>query len=215
MLNTTTVKEYKWERSESCSHSYLTKSIKEILTYSGIPKTAKILDAGCGTGHIMYELYKDGYRNIWGFDTSESGIRIAKNIFKEIQDRYEIHNAYVKKLPNLFPQNEFDLILSSEVLEHMYSPQRYLENINTWLKKGGYLILSVPFHNYLKNLGIVLLNKFDKHFDPLWEEGHIKFFSKATLRSIIEKNGFKIIKFKGSGGFFYLWKAIVVLTQKQ
>jgi len=66
-----------------------------------------------------------------------------------------------------------------EVIEHLYSPKTYLANIYNWLKDDGYLILTTPYHGYLKNLAIALFNKFDNHFNPLWEGGHIKFFQNT------------------------------------
>ena len=162
----------------------------------------------------MNVLYQNRYSNIWGFDASESGIKIAKESFPEIQDRFEIHNAYNSKLPVSFPEN-YDLIISIEVIEHLYSPTSYLENVNEWLKSKGYLILTTPYHGYLKNIAICLLNKFDSHVNPLQEEGHIKFFSKNTLFDLLKQSGLTPIKFYGSGRLPYLWKAMVVVAYKQ
>lgn len=101
----------------------------------------------------MHELYKRGYKNIWGFDVSESGIRVAKENYRDISNRFEIHNAYHTELPCSFPKKDYDIILSVEVLEHTYSPEEYLKNINFWLKNGGFFIITMPYHGYIKNLG--------------------------------------------------------------
>ncbi len=101
-----------------------------------------------------------------------------------------------------------------EVLEHLYSPVKYLKNIYNWLDNPGYLILTTPYHGYFKNLLIVLFNKFDKHFDPLWEGGHIRFFSTKTLHKILRETGFYPIRFYGSGRFPFLWKSIIVVAEK-
>jgi len=67
------------------------------------------------------------------------------------------------------------LVVSVEVIERLYSPKKYLENINRWLKPGGYLATITPYHGYLKNLAIALINGFDFRFNPLWERERGKF----------------------------------------
>ncbi len=166
-----------------------------------------------GGGYILHELYDEGYKNVWGFDASQSGIEIAKKNFKDMKNRFEIHNAYDPELPNLFPV-KYDVVLSIEVIEHMYSPEQYLQNINSWLKEGGFFIITTPYHGYVKNLFIVLFNKFDKHFDPLWEGSHIKFFSKNTLYRLIEKAKMKPVSFTGSGRMPFLWKSMIIVGRK-
>ncbi len=96
-----------------------------------------------------------------------------------------------------FPSVNFDLILSIEIIEHLYNPKTYLENIYYWLKLSGYLIITTPYHGHLKNLVITALNKFDGHFNPLSDGGHMKFFSQRTLYKILRNNNFKPIKFSG------------------
>ena len=167
-----------------------------------------------GGGYVLNGLYKSGYENVYGFDVSESGIKVAKENFINIRDRFEVHSGYDYELQEPFSSINYDIVLSVEVIEHLYSPKSYLKNIKGWLKENGYLILTTPYHGYLKNLAISLSNRFDGHFTPLWEGGHITFFSKNTLYSLLEQTGFEILKFYGSGRLPYLWKSMVVVAQK-
>jgi 2-polyprenyl-3-methyl-5-hydroxy-6-metoxy-1,4-benzoquinol methylase len=205
--------EYKWEEPDTCAHKYITPVIIKIIRDLNLNSDAKILDAGCGGGNLVYTLYKMGFNSIYGFDASKSGIDVAKKNFPEISNQFFIHDAYETKLPTGIPV-KFNVIISMEVIEHLYSPKTYLENIYKWLEDDGYLILTTPYHGYLKNLAIALLNKFDNHFNPLWEGGHIKFFSKYTLFQILKDVGFRPIKFSGCGRIPYLWKSMVVLCKK-
>jgi len=211
MLDKEPMKAYRWEDSRTRAHCYLLPSIERIFDKLRVLKDAVILDAGCGGGHIAQELYNKNYKNIWGFDASESGIEIAKNILKGVENRFEVHNAYHIELPSSFPKKGYDIVLSVEVIEHMYSPKKYLENIGFWLKKGGILIITTPYHGYIKNLFTCLSNKFDKHFNPLWEGGHIKFFSKNTLYRTFEEAGIKPLEFCGSGRLPFLWKSMIIV----
>jgi len=154
-----------------------------------------------------------GYKNVYGFDASNSGINLAKNRFPQIAKNFFVHNAYEVQLPSNMPQ-KYDLIISMEVIEHLLYPKMYLKNINDWLKNEGYLILTTPYHGYFKNLLIALLNKFDHHVNPLWEGGHIKFFSKRTISKLLNQTGFKLMNFIGCGRIPYIWKSMVILAQK-
>ena len=121
-------------------------------------------------------------------------------------------------MPEGFPE-KYDVILSVEVIEHLFLPKLYLNNINGWLKRDGLLILTTPYHGHLKNLLIALLNKYDVHHNPLWDYGHIKFFSKATIFKLLEECRFKPVYFKpvyfkGLGRFSYLWKSMLIVAKK-
>jgi hypothetical protein len=64
----------------------------------------------------------------------------------------------------------------------------------------GYLIITTPYHGYLKNLVISLLNKWDFHFTALRRGGHNKFFSRRTITRLLTDNGFNVVGFSGVGG---------------
>ena len=206
--------EYGWQESKTCAHDYLFPDICNIIKDLNVNKQAKILDAGCGGGYILHELYKLGFEDVWGFDASDTGIALARTNYPALKDRIAVHDAYDNKLPSLFPVNKFDIILSVEVIEHMYSPRDYLKNIRHWLNDGGLFIITTPYNGYMKNIIISLLNKYDLHHNPLWDGGHIKYFSKNTLYQILEEVGLKTVKFYGSGRLPFLWKSMIIAGRK-
>ena len=205
--------EYKWGKPETDAHQYIFPVIFSLIEGYKVPKNALILDAGCGGGNLLSVLYGYGFENIYGFDISKSGIETALKCFPFLKGKVFVHDGYDKDLPLDIPQ-QFDVVISLEVIEHLFSPDTYLRNVNKWLKEEGFLIISTPYHGFLKNVVIALLGKFDTHFNPLFEGGHIKFFSMATLAKLLSKNGFDILKFKGAGRVPYLWKSMVIVAQK-
>ena len=87
----------------------------------------------------------------------------------------------------------FDVVYSLEVIEHVFDPYEYIEQIYWLLEDRGICILSTPYHGYLKNLVISLLGKWDKHFTVLWSGGHIKFWSKSTITKLLQVQGFELL----------------------
>jgi 2-polyprenyl-6-hydroxyphenyl methylase/3-demethylubiquinone-9 3-methyltransferase len=109
----------------------------------------------------------------------------------------------------------FDLVLSLEVIEHLYSPRLFVDRAHDALTEGGHLILSTPFHGYFKNLALALSGKLDDHFSPLWDGGHIKFWSERTLRALLEERGFTVDRFLRCGRVPPLAKSMIVVGRRE
>lgn len=108
----------------------------------------------------------------------------------------------------------FDVAVSTEVVEHLYRPKELFVRASELLHPGGRLILTTPYHGYLKNLAIALSNKWDAHHDVTWEGGHIKFFSNQALKRMAESVGFERVEFSGLGRLPYLWKSTLMVARR-
>src|SRR5678815_4544319 len=135
-----------------------------------------ICDLGCGNGHISGRLAALGY-HVTGVDASASGIQIAQRTYPGV----EFAHALIDRDLNL---GEFDLVISSDVIEHLYRPSDLLEAAVTQLKPGGQILLGTPYHGYLKNLVLAATGKMDAHFSALHDGGHIKFFSVESVLTL-------------------------------
>lgn len=161
----------------------------------------QVLDFGCGDGSATRRFLESGHFAV-GVDVSESAIRVAKRrvpggTFHQIDDDCS--------LP--FPNETFDVCLCTEVLEHILNVKVILQEIRRVLKPGGQLLVTVPYHGWLKNMILVTV-AFERHFDP--KGGHIRFFSMKSLRALIEAAGFRIVSAKGLGRFWPLHKSLFV-----
>jgi 2-polyprenyl-6-hydroxyphenyl methylase/3-demethylubiquinone-9 3-methyltransferase len=105
------------------------------------------------------------------------------------------------------------MVLSLEVIEHLYSPRLFVDRARDALVDRGSLVLSTPFHGYWKNLALALAGKLDAHFTALWDGGHIKFWSERTLRALLEERGFVVDRFALCGRIAPLAKSMVVLAR--
>jgi len=107
-----------------------------------------------------------------------------------------------------------DCVVSLEVVEHMFFPRRLFEASFRLLVAGGHLLVSTPYHGYLKNLGISLIGGWDRHFGVEVDGGHIKFFSKATIAKMAFQSGFREPRFRGVGRAPWLWKSMIMSIKK-
>src|ERR1044071_3925316 len=142
-----------------------------------------ICDLGCGNGHITGRLAELGYQ-VTGVDASASGIAIARRAYPNV----EFVEALIDRRLRL---GEFDLVVSSDVIEHMYRPSDLLEAARALLKPSGQILLGTPYHGYLKNLALAATGRIDAHFSVLHDGGHIKFFSVSTLSQLLKRHGFE------------------------
>jgi len=170
----------------------------------------RVLDVGCGNGYTCGELRKRGC-DVVGIDLSESGVSIARRAYPDC--RFEIASATDDFLTVLREQ-PFDLIVSTEVVEHLYDPRRYASSCFRALKPGGMFICTTPYHGYLKNLLIAVAGKWDRHADPLWDGGHIKLWSRQTLSRLLSETGFDDLQFRGVGRVPGLWMTMVMAGRK-
>ena len=165
-----------------------------------------ICDLGCGNGHIGGRLAALGY-HVTGVDASASGIQIARRTYPGI----EFVHALIDRDLEI---GQFDLVISSDVIEHLYRPADLLEATSSLLKPGGHVLLGTPYHGYLKNLVLAATGKMDAHFSALHDGGHIKFFSVSTLSRLMRSHGFEDLSFTYYGRAPWLWKNMICHARK-
>ena len=188
------------------AHSFLTSPLLSMLS-SRVDNTGqklRILDLGCGNGSLTNVIAQQGYEVV-GVEESGQGIAFARSNFPSC----EFIQASIYDLPYKQLKNSFDVVISVEVIEHLFYPKELVRAARNCVKPGGRLILTTPYHGYFKNIVLALSGKMDKHFTALWDGGHIKFFSVKTLTTLLETEGYTDIQFKFAGRKPYLWKAML------
>lgn len=169
-------------------------------------KNKLILDAGCGTGLVTHKVHKAGHK-VLGIDISPKAIAEARSRYPETQF---VQGALDTKWP--FDNEEFDVIYSFEVIEHILHTLRYVSEMNRTLKRGGLLVLTTPFHGLVKNL-LTVMFAFDCHFCNI-RSGHIRFFSNKSLENILEEFGFQVLYWRYYGRLWPIPKGVYVVAQK-
>lgn len=170
-----------------------------------------ICDLGCGNGYMAGGLAALGYK-VTGVDASETGIRIAQQNYSNVRFFQGLLDA---ELDQKIGMRDFDLVVSSDVIEHFYRPSDVIEAALSVLKPGGQIVIGTPYHGYLKNLALSLSGKMDSHFTSLDDGGHIKFFSVKTLSELLRRHGFTDLKFRFYGRAPWLWKNMICHARNQ
>jgi len=143
-------------------------------------------------------------------DPSEDGLKFARRSFPHIP----FHQLGVYDDPTVLGGGDFDIVVSGEVIEHIFLPRILPRFASRILRQGGHLILTTPYHGYLKNLALAVSGKLDAHFTALWDGGHIKFWSRDTLSRLLSEEGFSVTGFIGTGRVPFLWKSMILIAQK-
>jgi 2-polyprenyl-3-methyl-5-hydroxy-6-metoxy-1,4-benzoquinol methylase len=129
---------YKKYYSKNPAQRFLIRNfIKTVFLCINDLKPTTILDAGCGEGFILSEIKKKGIGNHFeGVDYSENALMIGRNLFPSLLFR----QGDIYSLP--YNDNTFDLVICTEVMEHMEQPEKVLDEIVRVSIR--YCLLSVP-----------------------------------------------------------------------
>lgn len=101
-------------------------------------RAARILEIGCGRGWLCNKL--SAYGTVTGIEPVEPVINYAKKLFPGIDFQPGFSAGYARR----FPDEKFDIIVNTEVIEHVTDKRTFMEEIRSMLKPGGIVILTTP-----------------------------------------------------------------------
>jgi len=167
----------------------------------------KILDVGCGDGNFSI-LLKEACRakEVYGIEISEKGVESArKNGVKAFQLDIDTED-----FP--FEESYFDAVFAGEVIEHLYDPDHFLDEVYDALKSHGMFVLSTPNLASIYNriallfgyqpfpMGVSIRRNIGRMYEPEYGEqslDHIRVFTLRTLKEIL-RDYFEILEVKGA-----------------
>ena len=144
-------------------------------------KDAPVIDFGCGKGDFLKYLKSNGFKNLTGVDLTENQDSLINFIKKDILE------------VNL--NDTFDAVTSFAVIEHFEKTDTFLDKLDSFVKRGGILvIMTVDSQSFLYNLARLL---YKAHiFFParrLFERHHINHYSKQSLLKLIDNYHYEVI----------------------
>lgn len=167
---------------------------------SKIKHKGTILDFGCGSGTLLTRLGSLGFHGI-GLDTSRQAINyFNQHIDKNgLKDKITAEIGNEKTLLSKKYSNKLDIIIASEVLEHLKNEKTAVKAFYQALKKEGICIITVPAHPYLWDIN----DDFSSHY---------RRYEKEQLVKIFTQSGFKVKKIYYWGfPISFLWHKLIFL----
>ncbi len=139
-----------------------------------------ILDIGCAFGYFL-KYAAPGFNSVSGADISEFAVEKAGETLPRGQ--FITLDLDTEELP--FPDESFDIVTAFDVLEHTKSIAASMKKIYPKIKKGGYLLFSVPVKDTWAGRIFTLFDK---------DVTHISVPTKQELASVIESSGMEFIE---------------------
>jgi len=164
------------------------------------------IDLGCGSGYLMAKIAQRGY-TASGVDLSPRFLDIARKKLTHYKLNYRHLKEVDLQQPLPFGDNQFNLITSSDVIEHLEKPLEMLNEAHRLLRNKGYFIASTN-----NSLSIWWLIKFfvekilrRKPYHPVDE-----WFTPRRLVSLCRRSGFKVLELRGTYFFpYYRFKGVL------
>jgi 2-polyprenyl-3-methyl-5-hydroxy-6-metoxy-1,4-benzoquinol methylase len=169
-------------------------------------RARRLFDLGCGNGATARLLAAEGWA-VAGVDPSQEGVAYARASGLDVR----VGSAY-DDLATEFGRWPFVLCL--EVVEHVCYPHHLARTLFELCEPGALAMVSTPYHGYWKNLAISLVpGTWDRHHHPLNDHGHIKFWSRGTLRALLLQAGFKGVRFRRVGRIPPLASSMIAVAE--
>jgi ubiquinone/menaquinone biosynthesis C-methylase UbiE len=142
-----------------------------------LKKGLKVLDAGCGEGHLIEKLYK----NLPTKTNSYYGIDITKVAIKKAKKKCPYARLKVGDVTEInFADEFFDVVICTEVLEHVSKYKKAIKELKRVLKRGGHLIITFP------NETLWTISRFFLRRKPIKVPDHFNSFTPNKMRLLIK-----------------------------
>jgi SAM-dependent methyltransferase len=154
------------------THEDVYYAIAEILRALHLPKTARLLEVGSGLGYLTYSLARAGYR-IEGWDVSEDAVQAARERFGPY---FAVRD--VNALQASSDSSRYDVVILTELIEHLEDPVAFVRASAALLAPGGALLMTTPNKNYYPD-GVV----WHTDLPPI----HLWWFTERAMREMGER----------------------------
>ncbi len=162
--------------------------LKPLERITGPPNGRPLLDVGCYTGVFVEIAARHGW-DAWGLEPSHWAVEQARaRGLHVVQGTLETAEL---------PEGGFDVVTMWDVIEHLTDPRRALQRSHRLLKPGGLLVVHT----------IDIESPFARLMGARWPwlmEMHIYYFSRRTLRAMLEECGFRVLSDRPQGRYLRL-----------
>jgi 2-polyprenyl-3-methyl-5-hydroxy-6-metoxy-1,4-benzoquinol methylase len=152
-----------------------------------------ILDVGCGYGLLSKELKKTYPKlELYGIENAKEASQSSQKILKLLQCSIEDMGLIKSNLK----KQKFDIIIFSDVLEHLYDPVGIIKSYQSLLKQDGTIIITVPNIANIFSRIALLFGYFNYSETGVMDKTHIRFFNRKNLKYLAKESNLKIVSEK-------------------
>jgi 2-polyprenyl-3-methyl-5-hydroxy-6-metoxy-1,4-benzoquinol methylase len=169
-----------------------------------LPNKGKVLEVGPSRGYFLHELEKNGWI-VTGIEPSDVRRDEAKRIFGYDFIPYKLEDTNLS-------ESSFDVIFMFHVIEHILDPSEFISILYRYLKPGGILVIETPTYD-------TIMYKILRHRErSIRCNGHFYFFTKKTLKEMVCKNKFDVVRHDKVGRTLSLerlcWNLTIIFKNK-
>lgn len=153
-----------------------------------IPLGATVLDLGTATGYLCQFLKEE-------LNCLVDGVEINPEMAKEARlwcDRFWVGNLEAEPLSVHFPKNYYQVIICADILEHLYDPNKLLQQLPALLAPDGKVIFSIPNITYAGVILELLSGDFYYREEGLLDKTHLRFFTRKSFVRLLKDCGFNV-----------------------
>ncbi|MCE9608442.1 MAG: class I SAM-dependent methyltransferase [Planctomycetia bacterium] len=181
--------------SDAAEAAKLSYGALNIPVFEAIPIGARrVLDVGCGTGTLGQALKNRQAVEVTGLTYSEPEAVAARKRL----DRVEVCDLNAFGMCDL---GNFDCIVCSHVLEHLYWPGEFLKRLSPLLSPEGRLVVALPNVLAWRQRLAFLCGRFRYADGGLMDRTHFRFFDRQTARELVSQAGYDVLSAEAQGVF--------------
>lgn len=179
------------EAYESKGATYFGGARRDIVEDLPTGRNLKVLEVGCGRGGTGALAKSSGRAATYvGIELDPGAAKEARTLLDDVI----VANVETLELP--FAPQSFDVLVFSEVLEHLIDPWSTVSKLAPLLTPGGLLYASSPNVANLAVLRMLLKNRWDYEDKGRMDWTHLRWFTPQTYREMFEQAGFRIVWLK-------------------
>lgn len=149
-----------------------------------IDRKSKVIEFGSGWGTLLKVISDQYGASVKGLEISSLAVEVSRKYYNIETDNRSLE---VFLAGPIAPEDRYDVVIMYHVLEHLLDPSKILTDIKKILKKNGLLYIGVP------NVADP-----DEDISKFFRIEHCYYFTLQTLKRILEKSGFRLVKVKKS-----------------
>ncbi len=144
-----------------------------------------VLDVGCSTGYLAKALGRRGC-TVTGIELDPEAAEHARPYLRDVI----VADLDATGLASLGIEDRFDVVVFADVLEHLKDPEGILRAAADLLRPDGYVVISIPNVAHGSVRLALLEGRFEYSDVGLLDETHVRFFTRSSLRAMVEASGF-------------------------